>query len=291
MRRSVAITMLTLTALVPLLWLEQAGARVTGGSSDGRAGYASPSASTPGWLALRPDLQRADRGGLFSRLFLGGFLGSLLVGATWAGGIGLLDVMVLSGLVYLAFRALDDRKPATPPRYAGWELSGTGRQPSWFRATTQAPPTSVELDRGLRDIRESDPGFDAERFGETATEIFLRIQAAWMVRDMSGSAEVLTPEMLGWFQKDCDQMRAAGRINRLERLRMHETAIVEAGQERGKDYVTVRFRVSVIDYTTDEQGQVLDGSRTEPVARQELWTFVRPIGPHSWKLSAIEPPA
>ena len=49
------------------------------------------------------------------------------------------------------------------------------------------------------------------------------------------------------------------------------------------------FLASLVDYTTDESGtQVLDGSRTEPVKFEEYWTFSRPVGPDSWKLSAIQ---
>jgi predicted lipid-binding transport protein (Tim44 family) len=36
---------------------------------------------------------------------------------------------------------------------------------------------------------------------------------------------------------------------------------------------------------------MLDGSQAEPVRLDELWTFVRPVGPNRWKLSAIEQPA
>ena len=54
--------------------------------------------------------------------------------------------------------------------------------------------------------------------------------------------------------------------------------------------MTVAFVASVLDYTTDEAGTVIDGSRTEPVRFEEYWTFVRPVGPHAWRLSAIQQP-
>jgi len=45
----------------------------------------------------------------------------------------------------------------------------------------------------------------------------------------------------------------------------------------------------IVDYTTDEQsGQVVDGSATDPVKFEEYWTFVRPVGPSAWRLSAIQ---
>jgi predicted lipid-binding transport protein (Tim44 family) len=84
-------------------------------------------------------------------------------------------------------------------------------------------------------------------------------------------------------------LRAEGRINRLENIAVREVAVTEAWQERGQDFTTVHFLASLLDYTTDESGtRVLEGDAKEPVKFEEYWTFVRPVGPNSWKLSAIQ---
>ena len=65
--------------------------------------------------------------------------------------------------------------------------------------------------------------------------------------------------------------------------------VSEAWQEGRQDFVTVRFLANLLDYTVDETGtQVMEGSRTEPVKFEEYWTFVRPVGPNTWRLSAIQ---
>ena len=41
-------------------------------------------------------------------------------------------------------------------------------------------------------------------------------------------------------------------------------------------------------YNVDETtGQVVEGSKTDPVKFEEYWTFTRSVGPNAWKLSAI----
>jgi predicted lipid-binding transport protein (Tim44 family) len=40
-----------------------------------------------------------------------------------------------------------------------------------------------------------------------------------------------------------------------------------------------------VDETT---GQVVEGSKTEPVKFEEYWTFTRPVGNNPWQLSAIQ---
>jgi predicted lipid-binding transport protein (Tim44 family) len=146
-----------------------------------------------------------------------------------------------------------------------------------------------DLDRGVSYIRRMDAGFDPARFGDTASDVFFRVQAAWMARDMSQASASLTPEMADMLQKDCDRLRGQGRINRLENIAVRSVTATEAWQESGQDYVTVHFLASLLDYTADERsGQVVEGSRSEPVKFEEFWTLVRPVGPNAWRLSAIQ---
>ena len=54
-------------------------------------------------------------------------------------------------------------------------------------------------------------------------------------------------------------------------------------------FITVRFYANLLDYVEVEStGQVLSGSKTEPVKFEEYWTFTRPVGNNPWQLSAIQ---
>jgi predicted lipid-binding transport protein (Tim44 family) len=224
---------------------------------------------------------------------LGGLLGSMLFGGGMGGGIGLMEILLIGGGLFLLFRMMKNRRAATVPApsygqgYAGSQPQSQP-QPQMYQA--QAVETSPsDLDRGLSHIRQMDAGFDPARFGDTASDIFFRVQAAWMARDMSQASASITPEMADILQKDCDRLRGQGRINRLENIAVRSVTVTEAWQESGQDYVTVDFLANLLDYTVDERsGQVVEGSRTEPVKFEEFWTFVRPVGPNAWRLSAIQ---
>jgi predicted lipid-binding transport protein (Tim44 family) len=119
--------------------------------------------------------------------------------------------------------------------------------------------------------------------------VFFKVQEAWMARDMGPVRNLLTPEMYETMQKECDRLRVDRRINRLENIAVRSVQVTEAWQEIGQDFVTVHFLASLLDYTVEEtSNQVLAGSRTEPVKFEEYWTFVRPVGPNPWKLSAVQ---
>jgi predicted lipid-binding transport protein (Tim44 family) len=234
-------------------------------------------------------------------LVLGGLLGGLLFGGGFGGGIGLLEILIIGALAWVAISYMRRRSEAS----SGYAMAGGGgygttpaarydAQPAGGPAgtATMQPPTGPsDLERGLGHIRQMDAGFDPRGFAESASDLFFRIQGAWTARDMAPVSSLLTPEMQGLLQRDCDRLRADRKVNRLENIAVRTAEVTEAWQESGQDYVTVRFLASLLDYTTDESGaRVLEGSRTEPVKFEEYWTFARPVGLGAFKLSAIQQP-
>lgn len=230
---------------------------------------------------------------------LGGLIGSMLFGGMGHGlfgGIGLMEILLIAGILYFVFAYLRRRQQPAPASSYGYTQpreSGTGYWPS---SSTSAPSSTMDmpdamsdLDRGLGHIQQMDAAFDPVRFSDTASDIFFKIQGAWMARDMTPVRDLLTPEMYDVMQKDCDRLRAERRLDRMENIAVRSVDVTEAWQENGRDYVTVRFLASMLDYTLDERtDQVIQGSRSEPVKFEEYWTFVRPVGPNPWRLSAIQ---
>jgi predicted lipid-binding transport protein (Tim44 family) len=322
MKRSLALTTIAVLVLSGLLWVADAWARVPSGGSSGSRGSrsysapaspststTSPSKSTPAAAPLQSAPQRSPWGGIggmVGGLLVGGLIGSLLFGGMghggFGGGIGMMEIVILAGLAFLAFKFMRSRQqpqPAAPPGYA---TPGGYGAPAWQPENTsasygatqsiEAPAAPSDLERGIGHIRQMDAGFDPARFADAATDIFFKVQAAWTARDMARATALLTPEMQDTLKKDCDRLRADRRINRLENIAVRQATVTEAWQERGQDFVTVYFLASLLDYTTDESGaQVLDGNATVPVKFEEYWTFVRPVGPNPWQLSAIQQPA
>ncbi|HEY7870143.1 MAG TPA: Tim44 domain-containing protein [Methylomirabilota bacterium] len=319
MKRTLALALLMALVILPVLSATEAWARAGGGSSSGSRGsrsYSAParpsqspaSPSQPSSPALSSPAQPQRpgwggmMGGMLGGLLLGGLLGGLLFGGGFGGGFGLLELLIVAGLAWVAFSYLRRRQAARAPGYA--MAGGMGSGPSarddaavaarygatgGATATVEAPTGPTDLQRGLGHIRQMDPAFDPRAFAETASDIFFRVQGAWTARDLRSVAASLTPEMQSQLQRDCDRLRSEGRINRLENIAVRTAEVTEAWQEGGQDYVTVHFLASLLDYTTDESGaRLLDGSRTEPVKFEEFWTFVRPVGPSAFRLTAIQ---
>ena len=318
MKRTLALAVLMALAILPALSVTEAWARAGGGSSSGSRGsrsYTAPaqpsspvSPRQPSSPAVSPAQPRPGwggmMGGMLGGLLLGGLLGGLLFGGGFGSGIGLMEILISAGLGWLAFSYMRRRQAAAPSGYAmaGGGYTGSAPRddaamaarygsgtPVGGTATLEPPTGPSDLERGLGHVRQMDASFDPRAFAETASDVFFKVQGAWTARDLRSVSASLTPEMQAQLQRDCDRLRAEQKINRLENIAVRSAEITEAWQETGQDFVTVHFLASLLDYTTDESGaRVLDGSRTEPVKFEEYWTFVRPVGPGPFRLSAIQ---
>jgi predicted lipid-binding transport protein (Tim44 family) len=310
MTRAVALTSVAVILLSVFVWTSETWARAGGGKSTGSRGSrswsapnSSPETPSPSRQAVPPSAVQQpmpQRSGWMSGLMggimgfaLGGLLGSLLFGGLGGGlfgGIGLLELLLIGGLLYGAFVYMRRRQQPAPANPYGYAPPQEAETPSWqYAATAPLAAIGSDLERGIRHIHQMDSAFDPVRFPETASDIFFQVQGAWMGRDLEPVRHLMTPEMYEQMHKECDRLRVARHINHLEHLAVRSTEVTEAWQESGQDFVTVRFLASLLDYTVEESSnQLVAGSRTEPVKFEEYWTFTRPVGPNLWQLSAIQ---
>jgi predicted lipid-binding transport protein (Tim44 family) len=236
-------------------------------------------------------------GGALAGFALGGLLGSLLFHGGWGGGFGLMDIVIVGGLALLAWQFFRRRRESQDPvyatdgRYADTPTSPASTTNSTLLGADATPErTDADVQRGIGHIRQMDPGFDPEMFGEWARTCFTNVQSAVAMRDAGMLRDRLTPEMYGVLQGQCDQLRAGRRTNYIEKIQIERSQISEAWQETGQDFVTVYLAGSLLDYVVDDaSGQVVEGSKTQPQTLEEGWTFTRPVGPNKWKLCAIQP--
>ncbi|MDD5560087.1 Tim44 domain-containing protein [Candidatus Methylomirabilis sp.] len=290
-------------------------ARAGGGGSFGSRGFRSY--SSPSRNYYRPTAPTQPRpepqsplaapaptpfgGGGFMRSMAGGLLGGFLGGMLFrslgfagfggmGGGFGLMDLVILGGIGLAIYWVVKQRSQPVPTE-GPYQRTGFGeREPERYQGTASQATMVQEgnLDQGIAHIRQMDPGFEEGRFREACTDLFFKVQAAWGNRDLEPIRTILTPEMYAQLGADVMRLRNERKINRLENIAVRSVELTEAWQERGQDYVTVRFLANLLDYTVDEgTSQVVDGSRTDPVKFEEYWTVTRPVGPNPWLLTAI----
>jgi predicted lipid-binding transport protein (Tim44 family) len=295
-----------------------AHARAGGGRSSGSRGFSSGSGSRssqgttttqptqqPGMTQptptqpTSPGIGRSLLYGIGGGL-VGGMIGSMLFGGRagaggWGGGGGfgfgdLIIILVIVAIVFFVIKRFRARK--------AMEMSSAGAAyaPSSYSynepaaAVTSFEPPSREgaISQGLRHISEMDSAFNEASFKESIEDNFFKIQSAWTKRDLGSVKNLLTPQMLNTFQDDVNRFIANKQFNRLENIAVRQVDIVDAVQDQGEDYITVKFLASLLDYVVDETtGQTASGSTSEPVKFLEYWTFNRKVGEKNWLLAGI----
>jgi predicted lipid-binding transport protein (Tim44 family) len=224
---------------------------------------------------------------LFSSLGFGGAHGGL-----GDSGIGLFEILLIGALLFGIYWFFKRRRQEAAAR-AYYQSSAEQAEPysasSSGPAYDQARGDDAGFQRGLGHIRQMDPSFDEKKFQDLCMDYFFKIQGAWANRNMSGVRSLLTEEMFGIIEGDAEKLRSEKKVNRLENIAVRSVDLGEVWQESGQDFITVRLYANLLDYVEDEKtGQVSSGSKTEPVKFEEYWTFTRPVGNNSWKLSAIQ---
>ena len=311
---TLAISAVAVMAVLLILAPESADARARfGGRSFSRSrSFSRPATprktfnynrTSPGSFSRRgsSSFMRGLGGGL-----LGGFLGSMFFGRPAYGmggfggsGIGLFELLIFGGIAWFLFKRLArPAAPRGPDRFNFQSFGETDSRsaspvvdipPAGPGARGLGPDTDSDAARGIAEIRRSDPRFDPALFKEGAQDIFFKVQAAWMRRDLSSVQGIIGSQLAEEYRSQFDDMRANGTVNRLENIAVRSLDIVDAGIEAGYAFVVVDFTANLLDYTVEEAtGRVLSGSDSEPVKFQERWTFGAPVNTSDWRLEGIE---
>ncbi len=228
---------------------------------------------------------------------LGGAIGGMLFGSLFGAGgsgFGILPLLLLGGIGFFLYKRFMSRPSSSssagyqPPPFDKGAFSGQTQQQ---QPDFEVPPIQEDdsVEGGLSQIRMTDAGFDESYFLEIASDVFFKIQAGWMRRDLDSYRHLLGNQLASEYDTHFAEMKAKGQINKLESIAIRKVVIVDAGKQENEDFVTVLFTANLLDYTVDDKtGDVLEGSVSDPVKFAEKWTWARPVNTEEWKLEGIQ---
>jgi predicted lipid-binding transport protein (Tim44 family) len=229
---------------------------------------------------------------------LGGAIGGMLFGSMFGmggSGMGMLPLLILGVVGYFFYKRLKSQPPSgtppgyQPPRQDNNVFPGNFGGKSGFSGGGAAPPPPPSLEEGLDDIRANDSDFTADYFVEVASDVFFKVQAGWMRRDISSYRHLLGEQLASEYVTQFSEMESKGELNKLENISIRNVEVVDAGSGNGEDFVTVLFTANLLDYTVDDKsGDLISGSMTEPVKFAEEWSWARPTRTQEWKLEGIK---
>ena len=226
---------------------------------------------------------------------LGGALGAMLFGSLFGAsgeGMGILPLLLLAGVGYFLFRRMTARAGAGRYSAGGGSpdmFSMPGQQTQHGGNPQEQFQFMTEVEQGIEEIKKTDRHFDQAHFVEVASDVFFRVQAGWMRRDLDSYKHLLGEQLASEYASHFEEMRQNGHINKLESIAIRKVELVNAGSDGKEDFATVLFTANLLDYTVDEQsGDIVDGSNSTPVKFAEEWTWARQTGRDNWLLEGIK---
>ena len=122
---------------------------------------------------------------------------------------------------------------------------------------------------------DAHPGFDWTAFQQRVVEIANELQAAWTARDWERVRPLESESLFQMHRYWIDAYRKQRLRNAVDGFRVTRVETVKIDRDAFYESITVRIWAEGRDYTADEQGQVVAGSKMRLRQWSEYWTFIR----------------
>jgi hypothetical protein len=157
-------------------------------------------------------------------------------------------------------------KTEQPPRLGGFGIEiGTDR-PTVFQPW---------IGKALATFVARHPGFTWEEFDKRVRHVATELQTAWMSRDWNRARPYETGALFQMHRYWIDEYLQQRIRNVVDQFTIGRTEVVKVTGDAFYDAITVRMFASGMDYTVDEGGTVVGGSRDQLRHWSEYWTFIR----------------
>lgn len=144
--------------------------------------------------------------------------------------------------------------------------------------TPSIPPFNPRKEEEvIQTIQTHDTLFSAQAFKGYAQEVFLQVQEAWESRDMSVVRPLETDALFYRHQQQLQEYLEKDWVNHLDRQCIDAVHLAHCYRENDFEYLVVRLQASLVDYTTNAKGRVIQGSETLYQTRTYRLTFKRHV--------------
>lgn len=159
-------------------------------------------------------------------------------------------------------------------------LSSKSKKKGKNAPVTNVPTaTPASALKPMESYKELDPNFSSADMEAKISNVFIRLQAAWMKKDLSDVRTCLTDEFFAQTDRQLDAYRTKKQTNVIERIAVLGVSLTGWDQNDKNDMIIARVSARMADYVTDDTtGDVVRGSRTADRFMEYEWTLVRTKG-------------
>ncbi|PWT83555.1 MAG: hypothetical protein C5B44_00375 [Acidobacteria bacterium] len=129
--------------------------------------------------------------------------------------------------------------------------------------------------RVTAEFESNNPGFSWEAFQDRARLIFNELQSAWSTLDWERARPHETDNIFQMHQYWIDAYKRQGLRNVVDQAAVSAMQPVKIQEDAYYQAITLRIWAQAYDYTVDQTGKVVSGSKTRLRQWTEYWTFIR----------------
>ena len=166
---------------------------------------------------------------------------------------------------------LDSARTAAPQQS---QQPAVGAQPQPAPELVGVMPA---VERGIREIAESDRSFDIHSFMEGAKGAYEMILEAFWKGDRETLKELCDDDVYQGFDAAITARDEAGYKLENKLIRIEETRIHSASLDHRIARIAVLFVADIAAVTRDAEGNVVAGSLDDAIESRDVWTFSRNV--------------
>ena len=148
----------------------------------------------------------------------------------------------------------------------------------------------TKLNKGLREIRKADGGFEPKSFIDGAKMAYEMIVMAYADGDRRTLKNLLSREVYDGFIGAISEREDKGERVQSSFVGVNKADIIGAEMKGTEAHVVVRIISELISATLNKSGEVVDGDPETVAEVKDVWTFARDTRTKdpNWKLVATE---
>jgi hypothetical protein len=150
-------------------------------------------------------------------------------------------------------------------------LHGTTQEVGTDLASVVAPDAPVRFE----ELKARDPAFTWVGFVNRIEATFNTFHKAWSSQDLAPVRPLLSDALFETQRYWVEAYKKQNLRNVTEDARIVTTHVAKVTSDKHYDAITVRVFASCIDYTLDQEGKVVGGSKKKTRDYSEYWTFIR----------------
>ncbi len=159
-----------------------------------------------------------------------------------------------------------------PSKKKGKSSSNRRQQPA---GASKTPDSKLQP---ISALQARDPQFSAAAVEETIANVYVRMQQAWTAGNFEPMRPYFSNTLFSQFSNQLAGLTKQGKVNHVDNIAVLECAVRGWYETNGFEYLVLKVRTRITDYTVDKSGNVVGGFTDAESYMEYEYTLERPAG-------------